>query len=370
MKSQQLAHWLQDHVAMFTIMADDADTSFGIDQTFHVALYESVIDIALNGQTRLIDSVLESAAARAVAMERRLTDLLETPQRLRQQIWDRICLEIDPEPAFAMLSVMDEIFVYVNRVTIQAYEEADRSAQRAKSAEISRLYGETEQKVMEYAAEVARANRELAHLEQAKTDFISIAAHELKTPLTLIQGYVNILSDLSIDEKVFSLIKGIGRGSERMGNIVNDMLDLSAIDANHLRLVIEPVSIKGSIELVIVQSEHALTQRDQRIETSGLDQLPIIEADPGRFHQVCKQVINNAIKYTPDGGVITIRAQLCPTTSDKPELVKLWFQDNGVGVAPEDQEKIFEKFYRAGSSNLHSTGETKFMGAGPGLGLA
>jgi signal transduction histidine kinase len=98
--------------------------------------------------------------------------------------------------------------------------------------------------------------------------------------------------------------------------------------------------------------------------------LPPVEADPGRLHQVFTQIINNAIKYTPDGGKILITGQTEAATGSRPAAVRIIVTDTGVGIAPEDRDKIFERFYRAGNSNLHSTGQTKFMGAGPGLGLA
>lgn len=334
------------------------------DKTLNQTLYEGIIDIALHGDTRMVDSVLESVAAHAVGAGRGLTNLLGVPQRLRERIWHRIGEEIDPEPGFAMLTAVDAIFVHIIRVMIDAYLEAHRLSRVEKAVEISQLYTESEQKLMDYAAEVARANRELARLEQAKTDFISIAAHELKTPLTLIQGYVNILRELDVDQRVVSFIDGIYRGSQRMGTIIDDMLDLSALDTNQLNLVLEPVSIRSMIELVIAQQGGALTERNQTIETVDLDSLPRVEVDPARLHQIFNQIISNAIKYTPDGGTITVSGQ---TTLDS---VQVTVEDTGIGIAPEDRENIFEKFYRAGDSSLHSTGQTKFMGAGPGLGLA
>lgn len=363
MKSKRLAQWLQDHTEM--LGCDEHEE----DNTFHLALYEGIIDVALNGETRLVDSVLESATAHAVAVGRRLTNLLGVPQRLRECIWQRIGEEIDPEPGFVMLSALDAIFVHILRVTINAYQEKDRLALAAKSAEISRLYAESEQKVMEYATEVSRANRELARLEQAKTDFISIAAHELKTPLTLIQGYVNILRDLETEGRVKSLGEGINRGAQRMHGIIDSMLDLSAIDLKKMKLVLQKVNLQKTIELIIARAGPTLAERQQKIETIDLDSLPVVEADGGRLHQVFKQIINNAIKYTPDGGQIMIIGQELEATANMPDRVKITIKDTGVGIAPEDREKIFEKFYRAGDSTLHSTSETKFMGAGPGLGL-
>jgi signal transduction histidine kinase len=223
---------------------------------------------------------------------------------------------------------------------------------------------------MEYTAEVARANRELARLEQAKTDFISIAAHELKTPLTLIQGYTNILLDILSDERATSLAAGIRRGAERMGMIIEDMLDLSAIDTNRLSLFLEPVNLAKTIQLIISQLQAALGERGHTIQTVDLETLPPIEADTYRLHQIFAQLISNAIKYTPDGGEITIIGQKIEASKTMPPCVRITVKDTGVGIAPEDREKIFEKFYRVGSSDLHSTGQTKFMGAGPGLGLS
>jgi len=335
------------------------------DDAFHAALYESLIDMAQHGQTHMADSILESAAAHAVAIRRGLTNLLSVPQLLRERIWQRIGEEVDPEPAFGMLTDVDAAFVYIIRLIIDAYEETSKLATAAKASEISRLYTNSERKLMEYAAEVSRANRELAQLEQAKTDFIGIAAHELKTPLTLIQGYVDILHELDPNEQANSLLEGIHRGTQRMNIILDDMLDLSAIDLHQLQLVVKPVTLNSAIGLILAQLKQTFADRNQQVETVDLEALPAIEADPQRMHQIFKQIISNAIKYTPDGGRITISGR-------QPAIgrVQITIRDTGVGIAPEDQLKIFNKFYRVGSADLHSTGETKFMGAGPGLGLA
>ncbi len=364
MQNKRLAQWLQEHTDML------GRTDREEDQALHEALYEGLIDMALNGETRLIDPIVTSAAAHTVAVGRSLTHLLGVLQRLRERIWQRVGDEVDPEPAFTMLAALDVMFVHIIRVTIENYEEATKLAHAARAAEISRLYSESERKVMAYTAEVARANRELARLEQVKTDFISIAAHELKTPLTLIQGYANILYDMVSEERARTLAEGIRRGSERMNTIIENMLDLSAIDTNRLTLLLESVNLERTLDLIIRQVEPGLAQRQLAVKTVGLDTLPLIEADAQRIHQIFKQLISNAIKYTPNGGHITVTGQIIPASRSLPAAVRLTVKDTGVGIAPEDREKIFEKFFRASNSDLHSTGQTKFMGAGPGLGLS
>ncbi len=364
MKNDTLAGWLQAHINMLGYIDDPHDNSF------HQVLYEGVINILQQGETGLLDSLLATVATQAAAKNRGLTSLLTIPVNLRRRIWYRIGEEVDPEPAFAMLNDLDLVFEHIRQVITDSYLEARQFSPVDNPAELARLQSESEQKVMEYAAEVARANRELARLEKAKTDFISIAAHELKTPLTLIQGYVNMLFDMKITPEIESFVTGIQRGSLRMGQILENMLDLSAIDTNQVKLVLTPVNLQSLFSLIIEQQQQALRQREQAIETMGLSSLPWLEADQTRLHQAFTHLINNAIKYTPDGGKIKILGETLPATNSRPESVRIKIQDTGVGIAPEERDKIFERFHRTGNAKLHSTSQIKFMGAGPGLGLA
>ncbi len=364
MKNDTLAGWLQAHINMLGYIDDPHDNSF------HQVLYEGVINILQQGETGLLDSLLATVATQAAAKNRGLTSLLTIPVNLRRRIWYRIGEEVDPEPAFAMLNDLDLVFEHIRQVITDSYLEARQFSPIDNPAELTRLQSESEQKVMEYAAEMARANRELARLEKAKTDFISIAAHELKTPLTLIQGYVNMLFDMKITPEIESFVTGIQRGSLRMGQILENMLDLSAIDTNQVKLVLTPVNLQSLFSLIIEQQQQALHQREQTLQTVGLSSLPWLEADQTRLHQTFTHLINNAIKYTPDGGKIKILGETLPATNSRPESVRIKIQDTGVGIAPEERDKIFERFHRTGNAKLHSTSQIKFMGAGPGLGLA
>lgn len=217
--------------------------------------------------------------------------------------------------------------------------------------------------------ELELANANLKHLDKSKSDFISIAAHELKTPLTLIEGYSSMLKEhlesdnLPIDTKV--LLRGIDNGTLRLQEIVDDMIDVSLIDNNLLSLNFQPMWINRLINVLkdefsrIIKERHlSLTINDFR----GYDELTF--GDNERLYQALRNVVSNAIKYTPDGGTITIDGRKLPG------FIELTISDTGIGIDPEDQTIIFEKFGRLGKASLHSSGKTKFKGGGPGLGLS
>jgi signal transduction histidine kinase len=233
---------------------------------------------------------------------------------------------------------------------------------------------------MDRTADLARANFELSKLEQAKTDFISIAAHELKTPLTLIQGYTNMLHEMGLAGDgaggASHIVEGILRGAGRLSAIVEDMLDVSVIDTDALSLRIEVVSLAQAVSLVVGQNASNLGERHLTVHVGDLDSLPRVEVDPRRLHQILAHLLNNAMKYTPDGGDVFVEGCIPSGDSsaehgpqDGNRFVELTVRDTGIGIAPEDRERVFEKFYRVGESTLHSSSKVKFKGAGPGLGL-
>ena len=239
--------------------------------------------------------------------------------------------------------------------------------------QLIRLNQELEQRVKQRTEELERAMRDLEDLDHTKSDFISIAAHELKTPLTLIQGYTNILKE-SVGQQNpqdVAMVQGISTGIERLKTIIEDMIDVSMIDTEVLTLSLTPASPARVIRLALVELEEAIVERQHRVTTAGLDELPQVECDAQRLHQVFVNVIGNAIKYTPDGGRIDIAGQPLPAQeTGSVDFIEITVTDTGIGIDPEHHERIFEKFYQIGKVALHSTGKTKFKGGGPGLGLA
>jgi signal transduction histidine kinase len=210
-------------------------------------------------------------------------------------------------------------------------------------------------------------------LDSVKTDFVTIASHELRTPLTQILGYTDILDTLSQmpmiePERVGMMTANIRKATERLEALIADMLDVSRLGLDAMDLRFMPTTLDAVIRLSIEPLQESIRQRKLQLTVRGLKGLPEIEADQQRLVQAFKNVVLNAIKYTPDGGRIDITGRL-ERNGDGDEVIHVEIKDTGIGIDPRNHELIFEKFFRVGDPGLHSTGATKFMGAGPGLGL-
>jgi signal transduction histidine kinase len=220
------------------------------------------------------------------------------------------------------------------------------------------------------------SNRRLEKLDLAKTDFIEIASHELRTPLTQIRGYSDILSDVVKQTAVnpahmTQISQGITRASQRLEEIITAMLDVSRIDQQSLDIHTTPISIAVVIKMSLDVYKDAIRDRKMNIATNGLDDLLPVQGDLQRLTQAFTNLIGNAIKFTPDSGQVSVTGKnIEEQSADGPQMfVEVTIVDTGIGIDAEDQSLIFEKFYRVGAVELHSTGSTKFKGAGPGLGL-
>ncbi len=228
--------------------------------------------------------------------------------------------------------------------------------------------------------QLGEVNRKLGELsgqfetfDQGKTDFLSIASHELRTPLTQIHGYASMLletteAELQDPAYMALVFKGIAKGSTRLKEVVDLIFDVSKADIGELDIAKGPVNLAEIVNEATANQKDALEQRGHQLVISGLDQLPLIEGDMSRLLQAVNHLLNNAIKYTPDGGIITITGRKI-TKDGTITQVELIITDTGIGIDPKDQKRIFEKFYRVGNVSHHSTDSVKFKGAGPGLGL-
>ncbi|MCI0518784.1 MAG: HAMP domain-containing histidine kinase [Chloroflexi bacterium] len=220
-----------------------------------------------------------------------------------------------------------------------------------------------------------QANRNLERLERTKSDFISIASHELRTPITVLSGYSQMLLDdpqWSKNPHYAATLNGIYSGAQRLHEVVDSMLDMAKIDSRDLQLDHQPVAAAAILQGVQNELKAALSERSQSFEMQEMEKLPPIEADQDTLRKVFYHLVSNAIKYTPDGGKISVRGRSAPPSAEglSTEGVEIVVSDTGIGVDSRLQELIFTKFYQTGELALHSSGKTKFKGGGPGLGLA
>jgi signal transduction histidine kinase len=219
------------------------------------------------------------------------------------------------------------------------------------------------------------ANAQMEKLDSVKTDFVTIASHELRTPLAQIRGYTDIIDALNdqgmLDQdQIRGMVANLRKASERMEELISAMLDVSQLDVNAMDLRFAQTSPESVIRLAIEPLTDAIKQRKLTLSARGLRGLPTIEADMQRLVQAFRNIVLNAIKFTPDNGRIEITASLQPAENgDGKDMIMVAIADTGVGIAKANLELIFEKFFRAYDPGLHSTGATKFLGAGPGLGL-
>lgn len=226
---------------------------------------------------------------------------------------------------------------------------------------------ETSQKIHYLSKQVEKAKSDLAKLDESKSNFVAVAAHELKTPLTLIDGYTSMLIDVILKQNNNDLLvftNGILNGSKRLRGIIEDMIDVSQLENNLLVLNYQPYWLNRILEFVLLELSTVCKERDISINIHDFDGYKLMNyGDSERLVQLFKNLIINAIKFTPDGGIININGRKLTG------FIEVLISDTGIGINQEDQSIIFEKFNRLGNIALHSSSKTKFKGGGPGLGL-
>jgi signal transduction histidine kinase len=252
---------------------------------------------------------------------------------------------------------------------IGGYQEEIESAEKKSEylAEYSRrLVERLEAKIRELQA----AHEDLQRVEKMKSDFVILAGHELRTPLTVIYGYTQLLLANpaipgSVDEEgsPLYLISQVASATRRLSQVVEDILNVSLIDADRLDLKMGPVMLRPLIASLIKNIGSMGPERQLNFEITGLDDLPPVKGDSQRLYQALWNVLSNSIKYTPDGGTIYISGAVVEYT------VHLTIRDTGIGIDPAERERIFDRFYVLEDTAFHRTSKTAFKGGGLGLGL-
>ena len=265
----------------------------------------------------------------------------------------------------------DELISEVARHIAAGHKEEAPATQREyylKEQSLN-LIGELERKFKELQVAYER----LKHLEQAKSNFISVASHELRTPLTVIHSYTQMLQmmpSISNDNGAKELLDGVTKGVSRLQEIMNDMVSVIRVELSDKNVKFGPVSIRSIIKGIEAEQVEAIRDRQLELETNIPSDLPMVSGDAKQLHSAIARIIGNAIKYTPDAGRISIACRLIEEAEpERQSFIEIIIADTGVGIAIEKQKLIFEKFGTAEDVSLHSTSKTQFMGGGAGLGL-
>ena len=263
---------------------------------------------------------------------------------------DFIVLEMNKQDFETMLAQSPRMAIDIIRTTLDRLRENDQMT----------------------ISDLQKSNQVLRQLDRNKLEFIQVAAHELRTPLTVLKGYINLLSsspELKKKDSLKEMMNGIAKGADRMHEVVNMMLDVSRIDSETMKVLPAPIPLKMILTELINSFAKDIAERKIEITFEQAENIPTIYADPSLIQKALYQLMINAIKYTPDGGKVKINVQPAVLDENIP-AVEIRFEDSGIGVDPEHQELIFEKFYQVGDVALHSSGKTAFKSGGPGLGLA
>jgi PAS domain S-box-containing protein len=227
----------------------------------------------------------------------------------------------------------------------------------------------TERKQAEEELQRAKETAEAA--DQAKSEFISFVSHELRAPMTSIMGYASFLAAGSVgpvNEIQADFLGVIESNAKRMTVLVSDLADISRIESGHLLLELGALSVAEVVEEVVRSTQGQIGEKEQILTLEIPDGLPLVWGDRTRLVQILTNLVNNARKFTPPGGRITVRAEHTVnqwTPQSDREAVHIAVEDDGIGIKPEDREKIFQKFFRSGDHEVRES-----PGTGLGLNIA
>ena len=289
--------------------------------------------VVRTGVPELIDDVASDSDYAPVAPD--MAAQLTVPIRWKEQIIGVIALECSQQDS----------------LSLEALELVIRLADHAAIAiENARLFGQ------------------LRQANAAKTEFISFVSHELKQPMTSIKGYTDLLvkgaaGELTDAQRGF--LETVLSNADRMNKLVSDLLDISRIESGRMRLEFADVSIGQVIEDALRTIRRQIESKKQTLGVSVPPDLPTVWGDRDRFVQILTNLVSNAHKYTPEGGGIIVRAQPWvdgQQAEGNGAFVLCSVSDTGIGIKPEDQDRLFTKYFRADDPAVHSV-------AGTGLGL-
>ena len=280
-------------------------------------------------------------------------DWLTVLRVLKEEIVNGLEQQFHPEEAINFWRQLDDILTYALIEATQLSVDIERT---------------------DLLEHTIRIRQQMERLEETKNNFIAVAAHELKTPLTILEGYTNMLRyEAEPDSRLHAYIDGLENGTQRMNEIISDIIDVSLLDSQMFVLNYQRFHLQKVVFIVADRMQKYFAQRSVELTVEPLSVEVRTYGDPERVTKALTKIMLNALKYTPDGGKVTV----CSLMTRQDEAVEgvlggyveIQVKDTGIGIDQKNLDLIFEKFTSATDVTLHSSGKTKFKGGGPGLGL-
>ncbi len=338
--------WVDESVRMLAINSENSTLSLDALENFLSAILETMLTAETNILEKRIDELIVAPItldsveeALRGYQERGIVPVLHA---LRTAAFAVIQKNSDPEMALQ----------YQNDLEAQFCQIIEYAAYREFAAIIEKLT--TSRDKIQEASEL---------LDETRLNFVTVAAQELRTPLTLIEGYTEMLKEmlLSGDLESGPLVAGVESGIQKLRHTIDELVDISMIDTNMLLLHYQPLQIKKLLEEAKTEMEAKVAERSQKLEIKNFPAAEkTVFVDSERLLQAIINVLDNSVKFTPEGGSIVVDGRMLPG------FIELTIADTGVGIDPSAQAMIFEKFGAGRRSEYVRNGG---LVPGPGLGL-
>jgi signal transduction histidine kinase len=338
--------WVDESVRMLAINSEDSTPSLDALEDFLDALLEAMLTAEANVLEKRIDDLIVAPIA-FDSVEEALKGYAERGivpvlHALRTAAFAVIQKNSDPEMALK----------YQNDLEAQFCQIIEYAAYREFAAIIEKLT--TSRDKIQEASEL---------LDETRLNFVTVAAQELRTPLTLIEGYTEMLKEMLVGGDLESgpLVAGVESGIQKLRHTIDELVDISMIDTNMLMLHYQPMQIKKLLDKAKTEIEAKAAERSQKLE---INNFPVAEktvfVDSERLLQAIVNVLDNSVKFTPEGGSIVMDGRMLPG------FIELTITDTGVGIDASAQAMIFEKF---GAGRRSEYAKNDGVVPGPGLGL-
>ncbi|NTV29097.1 MAG: HAMP domain-containing protein [Candidatus Omnitrophica bacterium] len=305
-----------------------------------------------------LDAVLSSMSEGVMVVSEKGEILLMNPSLRKTFLVDMPTEGRRPAEVIRNVAVLDIVSRLLSGKDVMVSEEITLPAPEGRTCKVNAVAIHRAGR-FDGAVLVMHDISELRRLEKIRQDFVANVSHELRTPVASIKGYAETLLDGALEDKDHAreFVGVIRDNSDRLASLINDLLDLARIESGKMPMVFMPVELRPIVERCLGILESLAARKSLRITVEIPDSLPKLNADEARISQVILNLLDNAVKYTPDGGEVRVRAL------QQENKVCVEVEDTGVGIPEADLPRIFERFYRVDKARSRELG-------GTGLGLS